>query len=240
MTYDDSQDGLDPPADHMHEDGFGDVIPESRSHTLASVLWPVYIFIRPRAFFESIAVSHNPMLTLACVWVFGMSNATNRLAKIIRGPVDSQPLDDSWTLTWAAILGLGLVAGGIAYVIGGWWYSVRLRWSGVEAPSRRVATRVYISAAQVMAVPNVAMAAIASTVYATPFDAAISPELGTWSLVMILLMLWSYVVSYVGVRTVFRARLWPSRFWFLILPSALIIGVFVAAFAVGLALRGSP
>src|SRR5690606_36788451 len=104
MPYGDSQDGLDSPEDHMQEDGFGAVTAESRSPALAAVVGPVYIFIRPRAFFESIAVAHNPMLTLACVWVFGMSNATNRLAKIISGPVDSQPLDDSWTLTWAAIL----------------------------------------------------------------------------------------------------------------------------------------
>ena len=206
--------------------------PTSRDQTLARVLWPVYILFRPRVFFESLAMLHAPSLTFSCAMMFGMSNTIDRVSNKMGTTGISVPWETSWGAFWGFVVGAGAVSAALTYVIGGWWYRRRLRWCGVADPDKKVSTRIYVCAAQVFATPSVLMTAIAGSVFATPLEAAESDAATIWGLISIVLVLWSFAVSYIGVRTVFAARVWPARIWFLILP----VGFVIAMVVIGLGL----
>ena len=202
-----------------------------------AALWPLYIFLRPRRFYESLALVHTRSLTFACVMVFGVSHAMGRAeSNAARIPA----LASSWSTYWGVVAVGGTLAAAVTLVIGGWWYRTRLRWSGVETPDKAVSNRVYVSAAQVFAMPNVIVTACAAPFFATPLDWFQSDASMTWALLLLPLILYSFVVSYIGVRTVFDARPWPARIWFLALPVALILGVFGLAVLAALAIQGAP
>ena len=199
---------------------------------MARVLWPVYILFRPRVFFESLALMHAPSLAFSCVMMFGMSNAIDRISNKMGTTGRTMPWETSWAAFWGFVVVAGAVSAALTYVIGGWWYRRRLRWCGVADPDKTVSTRVYVCAAQVFATPSVLMTAIASMVFATPLAADESGAATIWGLISVALVFWSFVVSYIGVRTVFSAKAWPARFWFLILP----VGFMIAMIAIGLGL----
>jgi hypothetical protein len=102
------------------------------------------------------------------------------------------------------------------WYVGGWWYNVRLGWSGAVDFDRRQGRLVYTFAGLVWAIPSIAYAAIATVVFPNYQAAWESEEL--WSVLLLVFPFWAVVVSYLGVRSRFQVRSAPARVWFLILP----------------------
>lgn len=204
-----------------------DADPQPRAH---AALWLVYLFVRPRLFFQSFVIDSTPLLTALCVWTFGMMGVIDRLdTQELRG----RPLlfAESWGAYWAMICLGGVFAGLIYFGIGGWWYRVRLQWSGAVDPDAALARRVYVFATQVVALPTLAVTVVETSSFPTP-GASAGSDGSLWYLAFLVFPFWSVWNSYVGVRTAFAVRRGAAMLWFLILPSivyALVFGAVMVA-----------
>jgi hypothetical protein len=201
--------------------------PEPSTRPLA-VLWLVYLFFRPRTFFQNFVIHSTRGLTALCAWIYGVSASLDTIESRLM-PETAPGLADSWTAYWVLALVLGAVEGAFFFGIGGWWYRVRLEWSGASNPVPALARRVYLFASQVLAIPWIAMRASDTATYDSP-GAAMAAAGGWWCAVAIVFPIWSCWNSYVGVRTAFVVRRGAARLWFFILPCA-----FYAVFVIGVA-----
>jgi hypothetical protein len=128
------------------------------------------------------------------------------------------PVVESWSSYWAICAVGGAVAACLFYVLGGWWYRLRIRWSGAVNPDASLSRRVYILASMVYAFPTVLLGMVYSAIYPTPLAAAWESPL--WAdLGVIVFLFWSVYTSYRGVRSLFDVDRWKARGWFLILPT---------------------
>jgi hypothetical protein len=211
--------------------------PAKRPHAAPpGYLWLHYLFLRPRRFFQHFVVEPTPLLTAFCAWTCGMAESIDQVQERTFGE-NLAVVDFGWAIFWGVVVALGAVAGVLYFVIGGLWYRVRLSWSGAVDVDRRLATRVYLFASQVYALPAV-LAMVADTrTYPTPTAAAVGGP-HWWHLVVLVCLFWSVYVSYAGVRTAFRVRRGRAMLWFLILPglsyAVAVGGLFLAGVLAGL------
>ncbi|MEM1422746.1 MAG: Yip1 family protein [Planctomycetota bacterium] len=212
----------------MHDDRFppcfGEELerdrPDRDPDGLMHLLWFVFVFIRPRRFFDRFARTPAPAITFACAVTFGVGNATDRIDTRLTTNPAAANLISSWTAYWVTALVAGLISAGLLYVIGGWWYRLRIGWSGAGSPDKALARRVYVYAAQIVAVPALIYALARTSMHADPM-AMINAPLNALDIAILLTPLYSYVVSFIGVRTVFDVGRWRAAFWFLIMPSGI-------------------
>jgi len=122
-----------------------------------SPLWPknlVDLFIRPRSFFSKrLALGHLPNLLLV-TWCYGASNVISRIdTELIRAELGharrgwetfSPFIVESWLGFWLWVLAMGAVGGAMIWWVGGWWYGVRVRWSGVTVLDKRLARLAFV------------------------------------------------------------------------------------------------
>ena len=137
-----------------------------------------------------------------------------------------QPMVESWLRFWPWVLAFGVVSALIVWYIGGWWFNLRVRWSGDKLINRREGRLVYTFAGAVQTLPSVLYVIASTFLYESYYDAVMSDEV--WSSVLLIFPLWSVGTNYRGVRARFDVRAWPARFWFIILPIlvlALLIGL---------------
>lgn len=182
------------------------------------LLWPVYLFFRPRTYFQHYVVSHTPALTAFFCWTYGIAVVIDHLdRRTLTGR--SAVASDDWNTRWVYVAVVGAVSGLFAYLLGGWWYRVRLRWSGAIDPEPYLVRRIYIFASQIIALPTIVLEVIERGRFPTPSAAA---EGADWWLYVAFLVFpfWSVWVSYCGARTAYELRRAASLFWFLILPAA--------------------
>lgn len=207
-------------------------------------LWLVYLAFRPRLFFEVFVVESSPVLTALTAWTFGVVAAMDRLELRSITSANSPMLAvmHDWAGYWGFCAGAGVVSGALYYAIGGWWFRMRLQWSGAEGPDKLLARRVYIYSAQAYVVPYLLLTLLDTWTYPTPLAASNGDD--PKYLLIIVALFWSVYVSYRGVRTVFVTKSWPARIWFLILPgilySLVLVGFILAGLFAGAALEPEP
>lgn len=233
------------PLDPLKPDFSSQLIHPETLHEAASraesspnyALWLIYLYFKPRLFFKHFVQDHFAVLTALVAWMFGVTSAADRLESAIsRNPIPQ--LSGSWAAFLGAAAVVGVFAAAVYYTLGGWWYRVRLVWSGVADPDPKLTRRVYIYASTVYTLPACMHLLWLSMNYARPIDAFNSSSLhpGDWA--MLLFPIWSVVTSYIGVRTVFRPVGFRAALWFLILPLLLVCVAF-GLIMVGLLLGGS-
>ena len=216
MQDEDQPNSTEPLATLGHADA---AITEPDASAPPRVLWLIYLFLRPRSFFRHFVVEPAPGLTALCAWFYGMAGVIGQFElDVFQGEAPTG--DDSLLLLWAFIAGLGAVAGVGYFIIGGWWYRVRLKWSGAQSPDSRLARRVYLFAAQIVALPAIVRTALATHRYAAGGEAPAS-DAPVWYALFLFFCIWSSWNSYVGVRTAFDVRRGRALTWFFILPGAL-------------------
>ena len=133
---------------------------------------------------------------------------------------------ESWVGFWLWVLAAGALGSLFLWWVGGWWYRIRLRWSGAVGPDKRLARLLFVYASFVLAGPAVAVAVIQTAVYP---DYATAYATEDWfSLAVIIFPFWSISSSYLGATTLFQLTKWKARVWFVVFP------VLVYLFAFGL------
>jgi hypothetical protein len=192
------------------------------------------LFFRPSSYFSGIRRPKKYIWLYIFAFTCGMAYAINRIEiRLFQGM--SPP--ETWTVYWTIIGIYAFVGIFIILKFGSAWYAFRLRLCGVQTQDKTLVRMVYLSAAQIYALPTIAVALISSINRMNPIAAAIGqPAWIGWA--VLIFPLWSYWASYVGAMTVFRAKRFAALAWFLVLPCAFIAIVFVLSY--WLAASGSP
>jgi hypothetical protein len=145
-----------------------------------SPLWPqnlVDLFIRPARFFSSqLALGKAPYFVFV-TWCYGASNAIDRVDRELMRAEFGRPrplwdhlgpfITESWLGFWTWILFAGALGGLGLWWIGGWWYRLRLRWSGAHEPDKRLARLVLVYSSFVHAGPLIVLALFQTLAYPT-------------------------------------------------------------------------
>ena len=204
--------------------------PEQAPKAPASGFWLFYLFFRPKRFFSHFDHLVTRFTLVYATWMIGMAQVIDRFSteamkqQFSGRSSPTVELMNSWPVYWAVVLFSGAIGGILLYAIGGWWYRVRIGFSGAVEPDKSLARRTYIFASLVYAFPAVALAAVSSFSYPTPL--ATEEADSWWGSVVIACLFWSVLCSYRGVRTLFAVSTWRARLWFLVLPS-LVYGIVI-------------
>lgn len=206
--------------------------------------WLLRLVFSPKKFFAENLPGAPDIAVNFIVMTVGVALVAQRMAETtsnavisakMTGAVGAKVPDTTWMAFWMSATIGGMFGGWLRYLIGGWWYRVRINWSGDWKANSEYARVVFIHSELVWAAP-VLMGLVYETIaYATPTAAAGQSMVG---LIVIPAMLYSYYCSFRGVIESFDVGEMKAAAWFLVLPafitcSAFIIGViyFVMNFA---------
>jgi hypothetical protein len=179
------------------------------------------LFFTPSAFFRSASLDHGPAW-LIVAWISGMSSVIDRVdQRLLRAELKgvssgTAAFEESWYAFWTLVLGMGFVWAGWNYWVGGWWYRMRLSWSGAWGTDPQKARLVHTFAGFVVYLPAV-LYTMTQTIMYPNYRAAWASE-SVWGLLLMGFVLWSTVVSWRAVLAAFPVRPTRALWWFLILP----------------------
>jgi hypothetical protein len=111
---------------------------------------------------------------------------------------------------------LGLISAGFGWLVGGWWYRVRLEWSGAKDPDPTEARLVWVYTGLVSALPSLMLLLLDTFRYEDYLESW--EETGLLTLIPALALFWSVYVSYRAATTRFALKAVPARLWFFALP----------------------
>lgn len=183
------------------------------------------LIFKPKAFFTGMTAPRDRNELAFLAFSAGLATAIgNSEANILAQNAAGHSRD--WLLHWLQMIGYGAIGGGIALTLGSYWYRFRLRLAGIKEVPLDLVRRVYLSAAQIVAIPVILKSIIYTFIHDSPFAAALADP--TWQTrIYVFFPVWSTVVGYVGVRTALKGRGVRPLLLFLIMP-----GMFYILFAV--------
>lgn len=186
------------------------------------------LFVRPAHFFSSphaLAKSYLVVLVSLCL---GIASVVDRVEQhVLRAEMGRAPsgwesvgpwLFYSWSNLWVCLIGFGAVMGPLLWYGGGWWYRLRLKWSGARTPDKLNPRLLYAYSSLVYALPVVTLV-IGETLLFPSYLVARDSE-GHWTLIFVVLSFWSVLVSYRGATATFQLARNRALLWFLFLPWA--------------------
>lgn len=183
----------------------------------SALAWLPLLYFKPGRFFPHFISRHHPAVTILLVLVWGAVSTLGRIDRQYQRGLVPDDLLDSWAYMLGFALGGGIISGAIYYLVGGWWYRRRVRWSGVSDPDPYAVRRVYVYSKAVYVLPVMCVYITLPFRYSTPLDFIVT---GSWFLgfAAVFFLGWSILVSYIGVRRSFMVRTLPATIWFLVLP----------------------
>jgi len=212
-------------------------------------MWLVNLFLRPSRFFGGLAREHVDPRAVVAIWVVGASFAMGRLDRMLIQADLGRPraatdellplLTESWLGFWALLVAGGAVWAVFSWYVGGWWYGLRLRWSGVSKPPSLEPRLLHTYSTFVAALPSLAYAFVVTIVFESYADAWAADE--SWSALLLVFPFWSVLTSYRGLSQWYRpSRPWATRVWFVILPCVFyLVALGLIAIAYGLLADGT-
>lgn len=168
-------------------------------------------------------VTANPKYLLLAIWVLGIGNTIDRL---------SSSDSSSWGEVWAIAIFGGILAGAIAYYIGGWFYHVRVGWSkgtGTIGTARNIYTFSALPIS-VVAIGSfiVNQMAYGSDYFYTYYSGPSSVDM-IFGLIAIAAIGYSIYISYHAVREVMNVQKGRAIWWFVVAPAIFYILTFAGA-----------
>ena len=196
------------------------------------------LFLKPKLFFkkylrnsESQPAYYNIAIAIFCIG-YGIDRLDQQLMKFdLRGNLDEAGLLNNWIVYWVvAILG-GFIGGYILYLIGGWFFNVRLKWSKGTGDIEK-SRYIYLYSGVVSFAVIILATLLSMTFNNKPYIS--ESESFLWDLISAVLLLffifYSVYVSYTGVRAITDAEKVRSRIWFLIIPMVFYMGMYITVF----------
>ena len=196
----------------------------------------VDLFIRPSKFFSGQIVLGEMAYVIFVAWCYGVASVFSwidrDLARESRGmepiwKVIRLRVADSWLDFWVWAISLGAIAGLFLWLVGGWWYHTRLRWSGANNPANRTSRLLYVYTSFVKSAPTIAIVLLWTALMPNYRQASMTSR--NYLPILLIFSLWSLVTSYIGATTLFTLDRWKARMWFLLLPAAFYVLTFVLA-----------
>lgn len=195
----------------------------------ASPLWPQHLidlFIRPSRFFSGqIALRKTPYVIFV-TWCYGVASVISMIDRDLvgesrgRAPVwklTGLMVADSWFDFWLWVIGLGAVGGLFLWLMGGWWYDVRLRWSGAKNLNDRSSRLLYVYTSFVDSAPTIVIVLLWTAIMPSYRQGLTAGR--NYFGALLLFPFWSLVTSYIGATTLFALSRRKARIWFLGLPA---------------------
>ncbi len=184
------------------------------------------LFFKPSVFFKELDLLNTPFLVYISLWLFGMSNAVDKIdQKLIKtdlGTVTSSnqflldAISGGWSLFFIMIAGIGAFGAFFIWLIGGWFYNLRLSWSGAGEFDKVSGRLIYVLSNLVVVIPHLIVVLISATLY-QDYVAAFSAD-EYWSSLIIIFPFWATYVSYQAILANFNVVKWKALLWFVILP----------------------
>jgi hypothetical protein len=199
--------------------------------------WHQLVFHPKKFFSETFDGRSSPFLFIT-IAIYGMSKAMDRVDQQfvkadLRGNLDQYEWLNNWPTYWIFILVMGAISGYIFYLLGGWFYNLRIKWSGGTS-DREKAKFLFLYPEFVPSLIYVLNTAIYMLGSPIPYDAY--SDLTTGEAIGLILMLtatyYSIRISYIGVTTTTDVSVQRARIWFLILPIVVYTLAFGAIFGV--------
>ena len=185
------------------------------------------LFINPRRFFGDQAVYRNKILTVLATWFFGMEIAITEIDRRLlpslafaKNGVPNQAIElvvSSWHTFWATVVFGGVFAAALGWVVAGWWYGIRLKWSGAKSPDALRVRKVFVFQELIYVLPLLALAIAESMVFATYKEAWRAGFLWTGAPLFLFFVL-SCRASFSGATTAFVVSRSRAMVWFVALP----------------------
>ena len=168
-------------------------------------------------------ITSSPKYLFLAIWVLGIGNMADRL--------DSSG-SSSWGEVWAVTLLGGILAGTIAYYIGGWFYYVRVGWSKGSG-TIDTARNIYTFSSLPISVAAIGSLFFNHLVYGNDYFDAYYSEASSIDLIFALLAIaaiaYSIYISYQVVRDIMQVQKSRGIFWFVIAPAILYVLIFASA-----------
>ena len=138
----------------------------------------------------------------------------------LKGKLDDLDFLNNWIGYWIFAITGGIIGGYILYLIGGWFFNVRLKWSKGTGDIDK-SRYIYLYSGVVSSSVIILTTLVSMLINNKPYDSGL--ELNLWDLTSLILSVffiyYSVFVSYTGVRTITDADKLRSKIWFLILPT---------------------
>jgi hypothetical protein len=168
-------------------------------------------------------VTANPKYLLLAIWVLGIGSAIDRI---------SSSDSSSWGEVWAIVIFGGILAGAIAYYIGGWFYHVRVGWSkgtGSIDTSRNIFTFSSLPVS-VVAIGSLIFNQMAygSDYFDIYYSDASSVDM-IFGLLAIAAIGYSIYISYRAVKEVMNVQYGRAIWWFVVAPATLYVLIIASA-----------
>ena len=195
--------------------------------------WFPDLYLRPDEYFKSV-LSSGQTFPFLVMWPCGIATILDRaqMASVLGRPAVLRGLLGSWFALWTAAIIMGALSGILVWFIGGWWFRMRLRFSGARNADPLSARLVYIHAFSSGAIPSIVRVLILVPRYSSVYQ-ALSDD--SFILTSLVLPFWSIYLAYRGAVGSFEVRRTPARIWFLILPWGLLSLFLILIFTSGLA-----
>ena len=168
-------------------------------------------------------VTANPKYLLLVIWVLGIGSTIDRIS-----------ISDfsSWGEVWVSVIFGGILAGAMAYYIGGWFYHVRVGWSkgtGEIDTSRNIYTFSSLPISVVVIGSLIFnQMAYGSDYFDTYYSDASRVDM-IFGLLAIAAIGYSFYISYRAVREIMNVQKSRAIWWFVVAPAIFYVLIFASA-----------
>lgn len=183
------------------------------------------LLIKPRVFFKEHFhqrdITHENLALVFFGLGYGIDRMDRQLIKFdLKGRTEILDTLNNWPIYWLIAIVGGAVGGYILYLIGGWFYNVRIKWAKGTADLSK-SRNLYLFSNFWLFTPIVIIALLNLLFYDLPYDPYTSyPIFDILSaLVILCAIFYSVFVSYTGVRTVTDVDKGWAIVWFIVAPS---------------------
>ncbi len=210
--------------------------------TVFFLLLPFAFFFQPSKFTRSFSIHCSGLFLFAVVWMTGTALVFNSFVKDGVTSSLSSYLESWFTVVIYSVI-IGVLRGGFVYVLGGWWYRVRLGFCGYEVSDRVYTGRVYMNAGigkHVLALMIYSIASLRHDTFLSYVneDSMIAPFVESG--LLFCLIFWSSFTLYFSTRAVFPTKKLASIAWFLVLPIMLqLLGIAMAVIGLLIPMLGT-
>lgn len=214
--------------------GVMDIEPVKSTESIVSMKRLFQLFFKPKHFFSDFKNLNREstyiFTYIAAMYVF-MDRMDSQLIKtqaLTGGNLESYHwFINTWIKYWGFSAIASIFVAFFIWFVYGWWYEMRLKWSGVENQPSVLVRQVNAMQLCIAAIPVLIITIVQTFLYENYEAAFLAPEVYS-GLIVLFFLVYSCWVSYVAVKTVFNANKF-ALFWFLILPLAVYVGV-IASF----------
>lgn len=185
----------------------------------------ISLLFRPRAYFSNPHLLNDRFGLLLAAMITGMVNHIDSISRSYH-PIEpdielarqARLAVFSWPTYWLTVVGMGVLWAVLLWYLQGWWYRMRLQWSGAGQVAPEAARAVNMLQNLVYALPTLCLTLIQTALYQDYAEAWLYSYMA--EMLLMALLVYSFWTSYCAATSAFTTCTKKALFWFLLLPTA--------------------